>query len=57
MNFSRENDKAIDLEDLINEINDNFTASLKNSLTPLVDRVNSINRIYGAIVESVGKMP
>jgi len=57
MNFVIESDKAINLDDIINEINENFTISLKKILTPFVDRVNSIDRSHRAISETLRKIP
>ncbi len=57
MNLSVGGDQAINLEDIINEIGGNFATSLKNSLEPIVDRANSIERNYRAISESLRKMP
>ena len=57
MNLSVGGDQAINLEDIINEIGCNFAASLNNSLAPIVDRANSIERNYRAISESLRKMP
>ena len=57
MNFVIESDKAINLDDIINEINEKFTISLKKILTPFVDRVNSIDRSHRAISETLRKIP
>jgi hypothetical protein len=57
MNLASECDKAVNLKDIIGEINDNFAKSLGNSLTPLVDRMNSIEDSYRAISEILRKVP
>jgi hypothetical protein len=57
MNFASECDEAINLEDIISKINNNFAKSLRDSLTPLVDRMNSIDRSYRAISETLRKVP
>ena len=57
MNLPSECDKAMNLDDIIGEINDNFAKSLRNSLTPLVDRINSINDSYRALSETLRKIP
>jgi len=57
MNFASESDKAINLDDLINEIGESFASSLRNSLAPFVDRVNSIDSSYKAISDTLKKIP
>jgi len=57
MILTGEYDKAINLEDIINEINENFTISLKKILAPFVDRINSIDSSHRAISETLRKIP
>jgi hypothetical protein len=57
MNSTSEYDNAINLDDLMDKMNNNFNMSLKNTLSPFVDKVNTLDGNYRAISETLRKIP
>ena len=57
MNSTSEYDNAINLDELMDKMNNNFNMSLKTTLVPFVDKVNLIDGNYRAISETLRKIP